>query len=124
MPDEVRDLAAAYIDGGWRVYIVPDGVDGKHQFFDAMVATFPLDPPLSRERDSWDALYDSLFGGLDALPDTQVAILWPEPLALADGDPAAYEIAVSILAALTQDLSDPENLGGDPPTTVVVALGR
>lgn len=123
MSDEVRESAAAYTASGWRVYLVPDGIDGKEQFFDAVVATFPLDPPLERMGDSWDALADSLWGGLDALPETQVAILWPDPLTLADGDPAAYEIAMSILADLTQSLRNPDLLGGGSPTTVAVAVG-
>ena len=119
----VQESEAAYRASGWRVFVIPDGIGSKEQFFDGVVAAFPLDPPLERVSDMWDALDDSLWGGLDALPETQVAILWPRALALADADPAAYEIALSILSGLSESLRNPEYLGGRSPTTVVVVIG-
>ena len=119
----VQESAAAYRATAWRVFVLPDGIDSKDQFFDAVVATFPLDPPLRRASDVWEALDDSLWGGLDSLPETQVAILWPDALTLADADPAAYEVALSILSRIAQTLRNPECLGGGSPTTVAVAIG-
>jgi barstar (barnase inhibitor) len=109
-PDDVREAEAVYLTNGWRVFVVPDGIDSEERFFDAVVATFPLDPPL--QRDVWDALDDSLWGGLDTLPETQVAILWPDALTLADAHPAAHEVALSTLTGLTRSLRNAEHLGG------------
>jgi hypothetical protein len=102
---------------------VPEGIDGKTRFFDAAVAALPLDPPLTRAADVWEALDDSLWGGLDSLPDTQVAILWPDALKLADADPATYEVALDILAGLTRSLRNPDYVAGGPTTTVAVVIG-
>jgi Barstar (barnase inhibitor) len=122
-PNDVREAEAIYLTSGWRVFVVPDRIDSEERFFDAVVATFPLDPPLQRVRNVWDALDDSLRGGLDTLPETQVAILWPDALTLADADPAAYEVALSILTGLTRSLRNAEHLGGGLPTTVAVVIG-
>lgn len=88
-----------------------------------MAAALPLDPPLERMGDSWDALDGSLWGGFHTIAETRVAILWPDALTLADADPAAYEVALSIFSALTHGLRNPEYLGGGSPTTVAVAIG-
>jgi hypothetical protein len=71
----------------------------------------------------WDALEDSLWQGLAELSDAHVAILWPDALTLADADPAAYEVALSIFSELTNSLRDADVLGGLPSTTVSVAIG-
>ena len=50
-------------------------VNTKERFFEAANQSLPLDPP--RVRQNWDALEDSLFGGVLGRPDRSVDILWP-----------------------------------------------
>jgi hypothetical protein len=49
----------------------------RQAFFDAVRAALPLDPPLVRSQ-SWDALSDSVWGGLDSLDTRTIVITWRE----------------------------------------------
>lgn len=64
----------------WTVATPMGGViNTQERFWAAVVASLPLDPPISLKhtRYNWDALDDSLFGGLLGLGVPAVDILWP-----------------------------------------------
>ncbi|MGK5543426.1 hypothetical protein ACSNOH_01600 [Streptomyces sp. URMC 127] len=50
----------------------------EEAFFEAVRGTLPLDPPLGTFRRAWDALSDSVWGGLHALETPRVVIVWPD----------------------------------------------
>ena len=84
-----------------RIYRLPEGIATKAEFFAAVIDTFPLDPPLSDERQVWDALSDSLFQGLMESPDAHIAIIWPDP---AMADARDFETAANLLRGLVGQL--------------------
>ncbi|MFD9567352.1 barstar family protein [Streptomyces sp. NPDC059994] len=85
----------------------------QEAFFRAVGAAFPLDPPLGTVRMVWEALADSLWGGLHALNAPRVVIVWPDahPVAGAQGD---FEIALDILREMVTNLAEAQYTGGRP----------
>ncbi|WP_328650327.1 hypothetical protein OG598_18465 [Micromonospora sp. NBC_00330] len=61
---EIEAATASARTRSIRVYSLSTGAGGgRDAFFDAVRGTLPLDPPLASNY-SWDALADSIFGGL------------------------------------------------------------
>lgn len=123
-PQNVRAAEPVLRAVGYRVFVIPEGVESKATFFDAVVATFPLDPPLARVQDVWDALYDSLNAGLLDVPATMLAILWPDSYRLALSEPEYYNSAAYILGALGDVLSHGQWTNDGKPKQIRVILGR
>src|SRR5438105_14851542 len=71
------DTAARSVPMGWRVFVRSHDIRDRSTFFDAVRDTLPLDPPPHGDR-SWDALADSLSGGLYLLADNLVVIIRAE----------------------------------------------
>ncbi|MFI5522128.1 barstar family protein [Streptomyces platensis] len=90
-----------------------DGRTDQEAFFEAVRETLPLDPPLGTFRRVWDALSDSVRGGLHALETPRVVIVWPDarPLADAQGD---FWIALDLLRDLAATLAEARYTGGRP----------
>ncbi|MFE3558553.1 hypothetical protein ACFXKW_27395 [Streptomyces sp. NPDC059193] len=89
------------------------GRTDQEAFFGAVRETLPLDPPLGTFRMVWDALSDSVWGGLHALNSPRAVIVWPDtrPVAGAEGD---FAIALSILRDLIATLAEARYTGGRP----------
>ncbi|MFI5525200.1 barstar family protein [Streptomyces platensis] len=89
------------------------GRTDEEAFFEAVRETLPLDPPLGTFRRVWDALSDSVWGGLHALETPRVVIVWPDarPVADAHGD---FWIALDILRDLVATLAEARYNGGRP----------
>lgn len=53
---------------------------GKKSFFDAVMHSFPLDPPIipANSRYIWDAFQDSIRGGLLKLDEELIDIVWDD----------------------------------------------
>jgi len=65
-PSEAERLRAEATAVGATVYLLSgDEIVDRDSFFDAVRATSPLDPPLAGYYNSWDALSDSIWGGLE-----------------------------------------------------------
>jgi Barstar (barnase inhibitor) len=106
---------------GARIFELPDGIASAASFFDAVCAVLPMNPPLMRASESWDALSDSVWGGLGDLDESRLVIVWADSEPLARSDPDAFGIAVDILASLPADLANPEfNAGISKEVTVLV----
>src|SRR6185369_17932989 len=86
-------LLDALVASGYSVFDLGGAIGSKAEFFDRIVATVPLEPPLARVRDVWDALSDSLESGLIDAPASAMAIVWRNPLLLKERDPDAYRVA-------------------------------
>lgn len=89
------------------------GQTDKEAFFRAVRETLPLDPPLGTFRMVWDALSDSVWGGLHELKSPRVVIVWPDarPVAGAEGD---FRIALEILRDVTESLAEVRYTSGRP----------
>jgi hypothetical protein len=121
--ENVRAAEPRLRGDGWHVFVLPEGIDSKTRFFDAVVRTFPLDPPLARLRDVWDALYDSLSAGLLDVPAAKIAILWPDAYRLALSEPESHEIATEILGELAEVLRHGEWTDDGKPKEISLLLG-
>lgn len=105
---------------GITTFVLPPvGIVDRASFFDAVRATFPLDPPLVGSR-SWDALSDSLCGGLHTLPARRIAILWPGTRGMASRAADDFEMALNVLADVANLLADPRATVGKPKNVAVL----
>jgi Barstar (barnase inhibitor) len=111
----VREL----VNRGSRVFMLPGGIKDKCAFFEGIRKSLPLDPPVVSNH-SWDALSDSLWGGLDGLDASEIAIIWPGSAEMATAQPEDFEIAKSILSDLTESLADAIPTLGNVKQLVVV----
>jgi hypothetical protein len=89
------------------------GRTDKEAFFGAVRETLPSDPPLGTFRMAWDALSDSVWGGLHALESPRAVIVWPDarPVAGGEGD---FRIALNILRDVAATLAEVRCTGGRP----------
>jgi hypothetical protein len=102
------------------VYMLPrTGIVDRASFFDALRATLPLDPPIQTAR-SWDALSDSLWGGLDRLDADQVLIVWPNAAAMIPASRMEYDQALALLADVATMLADPNLMKGKPKQVSII----
>lgn len=116
---EIEAATASARMRGIRVYSLSTGVGGgRDAFFDAVRATLPLDPPLISNH-SWDALSDSVFGGLYALGAGRVLLIWADAAEMAAADPSEASIAMEVLADVAATLAEPQHTQ-DRPTSVTV----
>ncbi|MGW6286356.1 barstar family protein [Streptomyces sp. NPDC055107] len=88
------------------------GRTDKEAFFAAVQGALPLDPVLG-PRMAWDALSDSVWGGLHELKSPHVVIVWPDArhVAGAEGD---FWIALSILRDVADSIAEARYTGGRP----------
>ncbi|MFD6422378.1 barstar family protein [Streptomyces sp. NPDC060198] len=89
------------------------GRTDKGAFFEAVRETLPLDPPLGTFREVWEALSDSVWGGLHALKTPRVVIVWRDarPVAEAQGD---FRMALDVLRDTVATLAEARYTGGRP----------
>jgi hypothetical protein len=117
--DELARVIAELEYDGARVFVLPETIHDKRSFFDA-AQSLPLNPPLVRHRDNWDALSDSIWGGIGDVASDRVGIVWPSASVMARSDPEGYAVAIDVLAGLPASLADPALTAGDPEKLVVV----
>jgi hypothetical protein len=104
---------------GYTTFVLPaKGIIDRTSFFDAIRATFPLDPPLLGSR-SWDALSDSLWEGLHKHAARRIAMLWPSTRAMANSASSDFEIALNVLADVASSLADHRGTRDEPKEVVV-----
>jgi Barstar (barnase inhibitor) len=104
----------------WPVFVI-DGPRTSIQFWRQVVATLPLDPPImSRGGLVWDALSDSLAGGIGELEARQAMIWWKDSRHLARRDREAYAIVISVLRQVVETLGEPEYTLGNPTGVTVL----
>ena len=120
---EALDVEATRRDAelaGYTTFVLPEsGIVDRASFFDAVRATFPLDPPLMGSR-SWDALSDCLWEGLYAHAARRIAILWPSTRVMANSASDDFEIALNVLADVANSLADPLVTRDNPKEVAVL----
>ena len=119
-----RDAARRLVDeataAGWRVFSLRGStIDSRSVFFREVKASLPLDPPLAGDR-SWDALSDSLWGGIDGLNDSRVLIVWEDASVMARAAPDEFEMARSILDDVARSLGSERDTDGSVKEVEVV----
>ena len=116
----MEETAGALANEGWMTFVL-DGAKMGHRraVFATIRQVLPLDPPIESDR-SWDALADSLWGGIDALEAKRVAIIWKNCEAMARRAPEDFEIVLGILRDLSDSLGDPEPTGGRPKEVCII----
>ncbi|WP_436847559.1 barstar family protein [Streptomyces aureus] len=81
------------------------GRTDKEAFFEAVWETPPLDSPLGTSRTVWDALSESVWGGLHALKRPRVVIVWPRVRPTSDAEDD-FQTALSILRDVVATLTE------------------
>ena len=120
-PFDAVDLCSRLTKAGHVTLPLPDDrVVDKASFIDAIRAAFPLDPPLEGS-DNWDALRDSLWGGLFVHPASRIAIVWPNARAMEASAQADFEIAIDVLADIAITLGE-ARFTNDKPKDVTVLV--
>ena len=105
---------------GYTTFVLPQkGIIDRGSFFDAVRATFPLDPPLVGSH-SWDALSDSLWEGLYRHPAQRIAILWPSTHAISSSASVEFGTALSVLAEVARSLADRRATRNHPKEVAVI----
>jgi hypothetical protein len=106
--------------GGWTLFEL-DGrqICDRPSFFDSIRDSLPTDPPLSSNR-SWDALSDSLWGGLDVHPAMRILIVWRDAHRMAAAAAADQAMALEMLEELALSLGRPEDTDGRPKMVCVL----
>jgi Barstar (barnase inhibitor) len=114
---EVREAVDGFEEDGWKVFVLPDGINDHESFVSAVQTLLPLNPVWQGR--SWDALADCLGEGLWELPDRRIAILWPDAKRYADAEPKTY--AFDVMRQVSDQLSEEEpNLGNPKDVAFVV----
>jgi hypothetical protein len=117
---DVERLRREAEGAGYATFVLPErGIVDRASFFDAVRATFPLDPPLLGSG-NWDALSDSLWEGLCTHEARSIAILWPGARAMASSAPDDFEIALNVLADVAGSLADPQATCDHPKAVAIL----
>ena len=81
---------------GWKAFLLADDIGSREEFIAFACKSLPLDPPLEVTSHKWDALSDSLGGGIHELEAFGVVFFWPGSEKLRVNEPDAYQEIVSI----------------------------
>jgi hypothetical protein len=120
------DAASSYLrepsSPGRRVFALREGIEDSASFHAAVRASLPLDPPLSESGVNWDAMEDSIWGGIDTVEESRVVIVWPDASKMKVLSSAEFEIALAVLTEVAVTFGDPRVTNG-PTKEVLVVLG-
>lgn len=106
--DEAREICEDKARQGWRVFDLPFGISSKLEFFDAVRVRLPLDPPLYPDSENWDALNDSLWGGLYSLRSPGSIIVWRKFDLLKSNFNSEFEVILGIFSSIANMISNPK----------------
>ena len=117
--EQLHSLHREALASGYSIYQMPPGINDRASFYDAVRATFSLDPPVVGYA-SWDGLSDSLWEGLMNLSETRIAIFWPDAHSMFQDARRDFETALLVLGDVSEQLNDPVGTVGNPKELVVV----
>jgi len=113
-------VSKADAEGARLLILTTVGTGNRAAFFDAVRRDLPLDPPLLGS-ESWDALSDSVWGGLDLLESSVIVILWRGAADFRTAAPDEFGMAVTVLQDLTESLASWEYTDGQPKRVCIYA---
>ncbi len=93
------------------------GAATRADFFDVVRASLPLDPPQIGK--SWDALLDSVWGGMYEVGASIVLITWTGAADLQRASPEDYAIAMEVFRDLVSTLGNEKYTVGKPKQVCV-----
>jgi hypothetical protein len=94
------------------------GATTRADFFDAVRASLPLDPPVCGS-EIWDALSDSLWEGIYHVDASIVLITWTGAADLQRASPEDYAIAMDVFRQLVSTLGNEKYTVGSPKQVCV-----
>lgn len=115
------DVINSYKNSSYLIFEFPDGIFSKDTFFNGVRATLPLDPPLTSNH-SWDALNDSLWSGLELLPEEKLLIIWRTANKMRTHDIHNFKIACNILEDLPKSICDSKKREGKEASLAIVVV--
>jgi hypothetical protein len=119
--EQLQDSCEEKIKQGWKVFDLPAGISDKLGFFNAVRAVLPLDPPLYADSENWDALNDSLWGGLYSLQNPGNIIIWRRFDLFKATFNVEFEIVLGIFNSISSTISD-EKYGNGFSSRLIVFL--
>jgi hypothetical protein len=119
------DSLRAFLDGhGYRAFEIDgEAITDAETFFAEGVSSLPQDPPLSG-RVNWDALRDSLWGGLDELGAGQVAFVWTHVDRMLEHGLGDLLIAVGCFTQLGFEVATKQHGISQPVSLLIFLLGK
>lgn len=97
-------------DAGFCVLRMTQLVPDTGGFFDSIIASLPLSPPLLSGTENWDGLIDSLWGGLLDTDAQKIAVEWEGAEAFALASFENFDNAASTLATIAQGIGNAPEL--------------
>lgn len=95
----------------------------KTTFWAAVRQALPSDPAFG-SKPSWDGFADSLFGGIDRLASTKIAIVWMVAHRMARASPDEFSMAVDCFTSVASQLADLGTGVSCQNELIVVLLGE
>ena len=115
----LEEAASTLVGEGWVIFRLSDRISNVEEFFDAIRAEIPLDPPV-KTTGHWDALADSLWSGLFSLGEGRLVIVWPGAGIMERADGVGFQMAESVFREIANTLSSPRYTGNRPVQLVVL----
>lgn len=113
-PEAADSAKEEAIRTGASVFVVSTGgAATRADFFDRVRASLPLDPPLVGSK-RWDALADSLWGGVDSVDASVVVIIWTGASDFRRNAPEDFIIATTIFRDVASSLGKWVDTDGEP----------
>jgi hypothetical protein len=106
--DDIQEVCEEKAKRGREVFDMPSGISNKLEFFNAVRAVLPLDPPLHTDGENWDALNDSLWAGLHSLRIPGSIIVWRKFDSLKNDFSSDFENALGVFNSIANTISDPK----------------
>ncbi|WP_167536727.1 barstar family protein [Streptomyces subrutilus] len=117
--EQVRAQAAQ--EGVPILTLLTGGIDDRDRIFEGFREGLPMDPPNYSSR-SWEALSDSLFGGLLKIEASRVVIVWEDALKHESLDIGNPSEGLSILEEVADQLENRHITGEFAPKVVSVIV--
>ena len=117
----IEKIKFLFESSNYKIYNLPENMLSKDEFFDGVRQTLPLDPPLISNK-SWDALDDSLWSGLESIPERNILIIWPSADKMKEHESNIFNIVSTIFEALPNSLSKSKDQGGGEKKLVIVGI--
>jgi hypothetical protein len=118
---EISNIICKYKSLDYRIFELPKNIKSKDDFFNSIRKVLPLDPPLISNK-SWDALDDSLWSGLDSLPENNILIIWPSVYSMKNTDIKSFIIINEIFKNLPKSLAEKKAKTGIQFNLVIIGI--
>ena len=121
--DEAQEIISKCILSNWHIFHIPDNSGTKDGFCSALAENLPLDPAYDAVcGHNWDALDDSLWGGMDSLSEDKILIIWNSAGKMKNNDAHSFEIVCDIFSNLIVSLSDEKKKKNKPFQLTVIGI--